>query len=52
MTEVWIIPKFEAAEGVHLLHIAKSSMVLGLFLTSDRWSCVDEMTLATDFGYY
>lgn len=42
-----IIPKVEAAEWVRSLHFTKPSMVLGMLLAGDRWSCVDKVALAT-----
>lgn len=50
MAHVKVVPKADAAEWVHNLHLTKPSMALGLLLGGDRWSCVDEVTLATVDG--
>ncbi len=45
-----VVPKADAAEWVYSLHHTKPSMALGLLLGGDRWSCVDEVALATVDG--
>ena len=42
-----IVPKAEAVEWVSSLHTARPSVALGVLLAGDRWSCVDEVVLAT-----
>ncbi len=50
MAQIKVVPKADAAEWVHSLHSTKPSMAMGLLLAGDRWSCVDEVALATVDG--
>lgn len=50
MAQIKVVPKADAAEWVHSLHSARPSMAVALLLGGDRWSCVDEVALATVDG--
>lgn len=50
MAEIKIVPKTEAASWVYSLHSTKPRMALGMLLAGDRWSCVEEVVLATVDG--
>lgn len=46
-TSIKIVSKADVAGWVHSLHRSKPSMAMRLLLSGDRWSCVDEVALAT-----
>ena len=50
MVKIKVVPKADAADWVNSLFFTKPSMALGLLLGGDRWSCVDEVALASVDG--
>ncbi len=44
--EIQITSKDKVVDWVHLLHDANPGMAIGLLLSGDRWSCVEEVVLA------
>ena len=46
MVEIQILPKGDVSEWVYSLHSTRPGMAMGLLLSGDRWSCVEEVTVA------